>query len=82
MKDYTLAKVAYDAYCANAGGVSLVTGDKLPEFDVLTMAVKNAWWAAVHAVLSRTSQGKSDFMTPILPVVPGFDLPVTRYGKG
>jgi 5-methylcytosine-specific restriction endonuclease McrA len=32
MRNYTFAKIAYDAYCKQAGGKSLATGDPLPEF--------------------------------------------------
>ena len=45
-----LAKVAYDAYVKKAGGVSLATGDKLPEFNMLKQAIRDAWEAAAAAV--------------------------------
>lgn len=50
MPDYTLAKIAYDAYCKHTGGVSLVSGQKLPEFDQLSDAIKYAWHFAAEAV--------------------------------
>jgi hypothetical protein len=50
MKDYSLAKMAYDAYCTSTGGVSLISGDKLPEFEVLKPAIQEAWDAAAGAV--------------------------------
>jgi hypothetical protein len=43
-------KVGYDAYCKQTGGVSLISGDKLPEFDALKSAIKDAWAAAAQAV--------------------------------
>lgn len=44
------AKIAYDAYCKRAGGVSLISGEKLPEFQVLKYEIKCAWVAAAMAV--------------------------------
>lgn len=44
------AKIAYDAYCKSTGGVSLISGDKLPEFDALKDSIKQAWLAAASAV--------------------------------
>jgi len=50
--EQNLAKVAYDAYCTSTGGVSLISGDKLPEFDKLKDEIKAAWAAAALAVSS------------------------------
>lgn len=47
---YRVAKIAYDAYVKQAGGVSLATGAKLPEFDALSRSIKDAWAAAGIAV--------------------------------
>lgn len=47
---YYLAQVAYDAYCKQTGGVSLISGDKLPEFDKLKLEIRDAWYAASEAV--------------------------------
>ena len=47
---YRVAKIAYDAYCKQTGGVSLITGDKLPEFQNLKPAIKDAWCASGIAV--------------------------------
>lgn len=44
-------KVAYEAYCKSSGGVSLVSGDKLPEFENLSDSIKTAWRASAQAVL-------------------------------
>lgn len=44
------AKIAYDAYCKSTGGVSLISGDKLPDFDALKDEIKRAWLAAATAV--------------------------------
>lgn len=51
--DYTWAKVAYDGYYKAAGGVSLATGDKLPEFSRLSTAIKNSWLKAAEAVVKN-----------------------------
>ena len=50
MDEYALAKIAYDAYCQSTGGVSLVSGDKLPEFGDLKQSIRDAWMAAAGAV--------------------------------
>lgn len=50
MKDYKLAQIAYDAYCQQTGGVSLISGDKLPAFDALKTSIQDAWFAAAEAV--------------------------------
>lgn len=50
MKNYDFAKIAYDAYCEQTGGVSLVSGDRLPEFWSLRPEIQDAWWAAAEAV--------------------------------
>lgn len=53
MKNYDLAKIAYDAYCRSAGGVSLVSGDKLPDFWDLKNSIQDAWFEAAAAVEAR-----------------------------
>lgn len=50
-----LAKIAYDAYAESTGGVSAVTGDKLPEFENTSDAVQEAWIAAVDAVWHKVT---------------------------
>ena len=50
MRPTDYAKIAYDAYCEDAEGKSLVTGDDLPEWKDLTVAVKGAWVSAAMAV--------------------------------
>lgn len=46
------AQVAYEAYCAATGGVSLISGDKLPEFAALRDDIKAAWAHAADAVVA------------------------------
>ena len=47
------AKIAYDAYCVATGGVSLISGEKLPEFDKLKDEIKAAWAAAALSVTNE-----------------------------
>jgi hypothetical protein len=44
-----LAKVMYEAYCQNTGGVSLVSGAKLPVWEDLRPEIQDAWSAAAKA---------------------------------
>lgn len=52
---YTLAKIAYEGYCAQTGGKSLATGDDLPQWEALPVAIREAWTASVRAVARRFS---------------------------
>lgn len=45
-----IAQVAYEAYCAHTGGVSLVSGATLPEWGKLSQEIQEAWNSAAHAV--------------------------------
>jgi hypothetical protein len=54
MHDYTLAEIAYNAYCQFTGGVSLVSGDKLPPFGKLPEKIQDAWDAAAYAVTTQS----------------------------
>ena len=47
----TKGQVAYDTYSEAAGGASLVTGTKLPEWKDLPAKIQEAWEAAAKAVL-------------------------------
>lgn len=51
-RHYRVAEIAYDAYCKQTGGVSLISGAKLPPFTVLKQDIKDAWAAAAIAVLN------------------------------
>lgn len=50
MKNYDLARTAYNAYCKQTGGLSLVSGERLPDFWELRQEIQDAWWAAADAV--------------------------------
>lgn len=56
MRDYKLAKIAYDSYCAQTGGISLISGDKLPEFDNLKIEIRDAWFSAAKAVENSVNE--------------------------
>ncbi|MET1083302.1 MAG: hypothetical protein ABWY12_09690 [Burkholderiales bacterium] len=55
MSDFQLGQIAYTAYCESAGGVSLITGDKLPTFLNLKADIQNAWIAAAKAVTEEVA---------------------------
>lgn len=50
----SLGMIAYEAYCVASGGLSLVSGAKLPTWDGLHEKIKHAWDAAAQAVAQRT----------------------------
>lgn len=45
-----MARAAYEGYRAHTGGISLATGQSIPEWDHLPDAIRDAWCAAVVAV--------------------------------
>lgn len=47
----TLAQRAYEGYCEHTGGKSLATGCDLPDWDQLPDPIRDAWHAAILAVL-------------------------------
>lgn len=49
----TSGQIAYDAYCKNSGGVSLVSGDGLPAWAALPPRIQEAWEAAADAVIAE-----------------------------
>lgn len=63
----TLGRAAYMAYTAKAGGVSLVTGDKLPEWDALAENIQDAWmdagdaafWVVMNHITALRFAGRS-----------------------
>lgn len=48
--DDKLGRLAYEAYCIQTGGVSLISGESLPQWDALTGGLQDAWIAAARAV--------------------------------
>lgn len=49
MKNYQLAKLAYEAYCKSRDWKS-VRGEPLPQFDAQSLELRDAWWEAADAV--------------------------------
>lgn len=64
---YRRAEIAYAGYCRQTGGKSLATGDMLPPFSGLRREIKDAWAAAVVAVLRDVKE--SDLSQTCLPDV-------------
>lgn len=56
MDNRTPGQIGYDAYCQATGGVSLVSGDKLPEFSALKEEIKAAWEMAAGAVVAYAKE--------------------------
>lgn len=48
--DLNLAQVAYEAYCAQANWMSIVTGAPLPQWDGLGLATRAGWLASARSV--------------------------------
>jgi hypothetical protein len=46
-----MAKIAYDNYCHYTQGISLVTGEKLPNWDDLPDNIKRAWRGSMLSVI-------------------------------
>ncbi len=44
------AAIAYEAYRAHTGGVSLATGQRIPEWHELRQDIQHAWHASALAV--------------------------------
>ena len=49
-----LARVAYEGYRNHTGGISLASGQPIPEWEALRQDIKDAWHAAAEAVLYAT----------------------------
>lgn len=45
--------IAYEAYVAAAGGVSLINGQPLPSWDEVPENIQVCWVAAAQAILER-----------------------------
>jgi len=54
--DPRYGQTAYEAYCVQSGGVSLVTGVELPPWHELCEEIQQAWIAAASAVPSGEIQ--------------------------
>lgn len=49
----SMGEIAYEAYVASTGGVSAVSGEKLPPFAKTNQKVQLAWHAAAKAVVEE-----------------------------
>lgn len=45
-----LAEAGYESYRADTGGISIATGAKIPDWDVLRPAIQRAWRAAAKGI--------------------------------
>ncbi len=45
-----IAQVGYESYCCYTNWKSAVTGDNLPDWELLPSNVKNAWFAASEGI--------------------------------
>lgn len=48
-----LAQLAYSAYRAHTGGVSLASGQPIPEWGQMPLAIQDAWRASMNAVAAQ-----------------------------
>ncbi len=55
-EDY--GRMAYDAYKHSVGGVSAVSGDRLPEFDNQSPVIQEAWRYAADTVADAVHGGE------------------------
>jgi hypothetical protein len=60
MVEYYYARIAYDAYCKQTGGKSLISGDPLPQFDALRLEIKQAWLSAATAILEELTTAENE----------------------
>lgn len=63
-----LAREAYEAYANHTGWKSLATGANLPQWDLLPVAIKEAWQVSATWVAGRVS-GQHDWLIPVRDAV-------------
>ena len=63
-------EIAYEAYRRESGGVSLVSGDPIPEWDELPAAIRYAWNEAAQAVRYACADVLTD-RGDVTPIVMG-----------
>ena len=56
----SIGQVAYEAYSERADGMSLVSGEQLPDWDDLSPVIAEAWEAAAAAVAQIVLAGRGD----------------------
>jgi hypothetical protein len=52
----SIGQVAYEAYRDKASGISLVTADRLPPWEVVNSDIQEAWTASANAVLVHDAE--------------------------
>jgi hypothetical protein len=57
LRKSTLAKNAYEGYCKATEWKSLISGDTLPDWEVLKPAIQAAWESAVANLFVMGSDG-------------------------
>ena len=57
MTIHELAEFMYNAYLEITGGVSAVTGDKLPPYEYTSESVKRAWVHVASRTLNKINSG-------------------------
>lgn len=56
---------AYLGYCESSGGKSLVSGQKLPDWERLDPRIQEAWISAANAVLYREDDDVVEYLEGI-----------------
>ena len=56
----SIGQVAYEAYSDRADGMSLVSGQQLPDWDDLSPVIAEAWEAAASAVAQVVLAGSGN----------------------
>lgn len=61
----SLGEIGYEAYRESSGGVSLISGQPIPEFAKLPGSIKVAWEAAGAAVIESAGGPKEPLITVV-----------------
>jgi hypothetical protein len=56
--EWTLGRVAYEAYYEYSGGYSLVGGDELPRWDEQSSELQRAWTHVGETIVRRLNEWK------------------------
>jgi hypothetical protein len=60
----TIGQIAYEAYLDFSGGVSLISGHPLPEWDAQEAKLQLAWEASAHAVAEAVEARSNEPLPP------------------
>ena len=50
MESRTLGEIGYEAYRSHTGGISIISGQPIPEWSALRAEIREAWEAGAGAV--------------------------------